>query len=45
MGKRQREIGERPGYSLGQTETEREETARDRGETERELRDTEKLAR
>ena len=44
---RQRETGERPGYSLGQTETEREETARDRGETERdrELRDTEKLAR
>ena len=45
IGKRQREIGERPGYSLGQIETEREETARDRGETERELRDTEKLAR
>ena len=50
IGERQREIGEIPRYSLGQTESEREETkerGRDRGETERdrELRDTEKLAR
>ena len=35
IGKRQRETEERPRDSLGQTQTDREETAGDRGETER----------